>query len=221
MRRRQTAFVLELDVVGLGSADDRLLRFGRERLPGVEVGDVALHGDVAAAGVRGILVADDGEGEALIAARVLGAVDEADQVAAVEVGEAVRLVDDRDGVAEAGEDQAGELVAEVLALGADVQQHVAGRRRRQAPAVGERAERMQLRRSAVPGQQARPGVGADRHDAAERRRLVAMADCAHQVRHPGERHPHLLLGVGAQLEDQEAGATSRAGLYRALRLSQR
>src|SRR5262245_50346980 len=80
---------------------------------------------------------------------------------------------------------------------------------------------MQLRRSAAPGLQTRPGVGADPDHATERHRLVAMADRAHEVRHLRERRPHLLLGVGAHLEDEEAGAPPRAGLYRALRLSHR
>ena len=60
----------------------------------VEVVQVLLHDDVAAAGEVRILVADQGGRARRPADRVLGAVDEAHQVAVVEVLEAVDLVDD-------------------------------------------------------------------------------------------------------------------------------
>ena len=66
----------------------------------VEIVQVFLHDHVAAAGERGILVADERGVDRRVPVRVLGAVDEAEQVAVVEVAEAVHLVDGGDGVAE-------------------------------------------------------------------------------------------------------------------------
>ena len=63
----------------------------------VHVVHVLLHVDVAAAREVGVLVADLGGGHRQWSVRVLGAVDEAEQVAVVEELEAVHFVDDGDG----------------------------------------------------------------------------------------------------------------------------
>ena len=65
-----------------------------QRVPGAEVVQVLLDDHVAAAGERGILVADQHRVGGRRALRVLGPVDEPEHVALVERAEAVHLVDD-------------------------------------------------------------------------------------------------------------------------------
>ena len=91
--------VVELDVRELRAADDQLLLLGLDGVPLRQVVDVLLDEDVAAARRVGILVADDRRLDRLLADRILGAVDEAGEVAVVEVAEAVSLVDRSDGAA--------------------------------------------------------------------------------------------------------------------------
>ena len=61
-------------------------------VPSLQVVQVLLHDHVAAAGERGVLLADDGGVDGCLVDGVLRAVDEAHQVAVVEILEAVHLV---------------------------------------------------------------------------------------------------------------------------------
>jgi hypothetical protein len=92
--------------------------------------DVLLHDDVAAAGEQRVLVAHDDGVRRGVALGVLGAVDEAEEVAQVERAEAVDLVGDPRRAAQARAQVLGQLEAQVEAVRADVEQQVAGRRRR-------------------------------------------------------------------------------------------
>ena len=94
--------VLKLDVVQLPAADDPFLDLRCQAVPGGVIVDVLLDHDVAAAGERLVLVADDRRRDARLAVRVLGAVHEAGQIAEVEIAEAVRLVDQRRRCRQAG-----------------------------------------------------------------------------------------------------------------------
>ena len=83
------------------------------------------------------------------AGRVLGAVDEPEQVALVEVDEAVHLVGDRRRAVQPRHDLLGELEAQVHPGRADVEQQVAGRADGVPPAGPQFAERMQPGRAAA------------------------------------------------------------------------
>ena len=61
----------------------------------VDIVEILLHDDVAAGGESGILRADEHGVDRLLATRILRAVDEAQEIAVVEVAEAVHLVDRR------------------------------------------------------------------------------------------------------------------------------
>src|SRR6185369_14156375 len=86
--------------------------------------------DVAATAEVRVLVADGRERVGRRPGGVLRAVDEAEQVALVEVLEAVCLVDDVDPATEPGHDLAGELEAEVELAGPQMEQQIAGGRDR-------------------------------------------------------------------------------------------
>ena len=93
MRGGRLDRVVQLDIGQLGAADDAFLRFGRQRVPPGHIVQVFLHDDIAAAGEGGIFLADQRGVDRRRAARVFGPIDEAQQVAGVEIAEAVHLVD--------------------------------------------------------------------------------------------------------------------------------
>lgn len=115
----------ELDVGELRPPDHPLLLLGAQRVPRRQIVEVLLHDDVAAAREIRVLGADQRSRPRIIAHRVLGAVDEAQQIPVVEVAEPVRLVDDLHRTAEPVEQLGGPLVAHVHPLGPDVEQQIA------------------------------------------------------------------------------------------------
>ena len=227
VRVRRLRLVVELDVGELRAADDQLLLLGRERLPLREVVDVALHEHVAPAGEVGILVADDRGLDRLLPHRVLGAVDEAGQVAVVEVAEPVRLVDRGDRALEPRHDLGRELEAEVHPLGADVEEDVAGGRDRVAVAGEHLLERVEQRRPRLPVEDV-PRVGADPRDAGEPPVEVALADGADERGQVGQERADGLPALLARVhrhdeEDRVAGRGLGHGLraHGALRITRR
>jgi hypothetical protein len=117
----------ELNVGELRAPDDQLLLLGAQRVPGGQVVGVLLHDDVAAAGKRTVLVADDHGVDGGLAFWVLGPVDEAQQVALVERAKAVYLVDHAGGFSERLGQPLRQLEAQILTARADVEQQIAGR----------------------------------------------------------------------------------------------
>ena len=89
------------------ATDDALLCLGRESVPCLYVVEVLLHDDVAAAAKSSVFVAYDGGFGGFLSAGILCAIDEAHDVAVVEVAEAVDLVCDCNVVAEAFHDVGG------------------------------------------------------------------------------------------------------------------
>ena len=205
--------VVELDVVALRAADHGLLLRGAERVPGAEVVQVLLHDDVAAAGVHGILVADDGRGVHLGTGGIRGAVHEAQQVARVEVAEAGHLVHHGYGVAERRQQQPLELEREVAALGPDVEEEVA-RRRHRGVHPAELPERVQLARRRDVGEP-RPDVRADRDVARQVRVQVAEPDRLHQPREVAQHVLHRGDGLGriAHRHDEEDRRPRERGVH--------
>jgi hypothetical protein len=86
------AVVVELDVGELFAADDPLLLGNRYAVPGRQVMQVFLHDHIAAAGEVRVLVADDRRCDGRTIDGIFRAVDEADEIAIVEIAEAVHLV---------------------------------------------------------------------------------------------------------------------------------
>ena len=81
---------------------------------------------------------------ALLLDRVLGSVDEAGEVAIVEVAEPVHLVRRREGAVEPRDDRRRELEAEVHPLGADVEEEIARGRDRMPCVRDDLTQRMEL-----------------------------------------------------------------------------
>src|SRR5262249_52997982 len=114
VRRRRLYRVVQFDVGQLAAADDALLRLRRQRVPSVQIVEIFLHDHIAATGECGILLTDERGVDHRLATRILSAVDEAQEVAVIEVTKAVDLVDRRDRVAEACHDLRRHLEAKVI-----------------------------------------------------------------------------------------------------------
>src|SRR5262249_10500987 len=118
--------VAELDVRELLPPDDGLLGLDRLGVPCPEVVQVLLHDHVTAAGEARILLADDRRLDRALIGRVLGSVDETEEIALVEELEAVHLVDDGGRVAQLLDELSRQLEAEIHAPGANVEENVSG-----------------------------------------------------------------------------------------------
>ena len=123
---------------------------------------VLLNDHVAPAGKRGILFADDGGLDRSRFHRILRPIDEADQVAIIEIVEAVYFIRGGDGVAEPRHDLCRQFKAQIYAHGADMKEDVTRRRDGVMPAA-DLGERLQVLRPRL-SEQPIPCVGAEPHD---------------------------------------------------------
>ena len=144
----------------------------------------------------------------LAAGRVLGAVDEAEQVAHLEVLEAVHLVDDRRRAVEHVHDLAGQLEALVLVRGPDVEEQIARRRRRVVRGALEFDERVQLGRART-AEQTVPDLRADAGDAGEVAGRYTEPDRTHEPAQPLQQVPGPVLAARLHLDDQKDGGTAQ------------
>ena len=192
----------ELHVGELVAAERRLLLLDGDRVPLRQVVDVLLDDDVAAAGEVRVLVADEDGVDGELVLGIGGAVDEAEDVALVEVAERVDLVDDVDVALELAHQLAGEFEAHIRPVRADVEEEVAGRRRGDVLAALELLEGVELR-GALLREETIPEVGADAGHAAEAGRLDAEADGADDAADLAEEIAHVVLGTGFDGDDEE------------------
>ena len=122
----------QLDVREFLPADDFLLLLDRHRVPLVEVVKVFLDDYIAAAGEIGVFLADHGGVDGGLRDGIFRSVDETQQIAIIEVSEAMHLVRHRRGAAKPRHDLRRHLEAQVHARGANMEQQVARRGRRDA-----------------------------------------------------------------------------------------
>lgn len=173
--------------------------------------DVLLHDDVAASRAVGVLVGDehgvwDGGADG-----VGGAVDEAQQVAGVEVAEALRVVYNCRCITQLEKKLALKLEADVAAVGADVEEQVAGGGHGGMAGAGNLTEGPQFFGAAEAGNavgEKVPGVGADADGAGELGVEVAQGDVFGEVLDAGEDGADGLDGGGGggvDCEDEEGG----------------
>src|SRR5579863_1291879 len=108
---------------------------------------IFLHDHVAAAGERGILLADDRSFDHRLTTRILGAVDKPKEIAVIEVAKAMNLVDRRDRVAETRHDLRRQLEAEVHPFRSDMEQQVPWGRNRMAQSGPDLPKRMKFSRA--------------------------------------------------------------------------
>ena len=142
--------------------------------------------------------------------RVLGAVDETEQVTLVEVLEAVHLVDDLGDRAEPVDDQRRQLEAQVEAGRPDMKEQVAGRGDGRVPGADDLAKRVQPGR-ARPSEEPIPQLRADAGDAGETGLGVAEADRAIEPGDVGQQVAHDLLAAAADVDDHEDGRRRELG----------
>jgi hypothetical protein len=109
-----------------GAADDALLCLRRQRVPSRQIVQIFLHDHIAAARECRILLADERCVDHRLAARILGAIDEPQQVAVVEVTKATDLVDRGDCAGEACHDLHRHLEAKIHPFRADMKHQVPG-----------------------------------------------------------------------------------------------
>src|SRR6266571_2076889 len=126
--------------------------------------EILLDDDVTASGKCGVLFSDERGFDRLLPLGILRPIDEADEVATIEVAEPMHLVHGGDGGSKAGHDVRRKLEAQVHSLRSDVEEQVAWRRdgvpfsRVNLP---KRSQLRGLRRS----EEGVPGIGPKRHDA--------------------------------------------------------
>ena len=123
---------------------------------------VLLHDHVTSAGESSILLADDGGVDSGLIHRVLRPVDETNQVAVIEVIEAVHLVCRGNCAAEPRHDLCRQFEAQIHSCGADMKEDVA-RCCDGVMAAVDLTERVQFFRLRCPEEPV-PCVGAKRHD---------------------------------------------------------
>ena len=150
-----------------------------ERIPSVKIVEIFLHDDVAAAGERGVLVADDHGIDHCLAPRILRPVDETHEIAVVKVTEAMHFVYRQYSISETRHDLHRKFEAQIHTLRADVEQQVARRGNRMARSCANLLERTKLRRPRRSKEPV-PRVGPKGHDAGEAPFKVAKFHCSQQ-----------------------------------------
>ena len=194
MRVGRLDVVVHLDVGELGPPDHPLLLLDRQGIPGGHVVQVLLHDDVAPAGEGRILGPDGHRRLGCRTGRVLGPVDEAEQVPLVEVPEPVDLVDHRDGTGQPADNQGGQLPAQIHRCGPDVEQEVTRGGHSPVPTAVEGQERVEL---------GRPGAG---EEAIPRRRSQPRHDGQPALRGTEADRPGQSGEVGQQVADDRLTA---------------
>ena len=112
--------VINFDIVYLRAADNLLLQGCRYAGPCIEIMEIFLDDDIAAASEVAILIADQRRGWQIGTGRIGRSIDEAEQVARIEIPEARNFIDNRDGRAEACKQNTFELKAEIGPFGPDM-----------------------------------------------------------------------------------------------------
>lgn len=205
-----------LDVVGefhvgeLRAPDDLLLLVRRQRVPRPQVVQVLLDDHITAALEGGVLFADEHGVGGRPALGVLAAVDEAEQVAVVEVLESMDFVDDRDRAVQSFHDQPGEFEAEVHAAGPEVEQEVSRRGRGPVAPARQLGERVQLL-GARPAEQPVPGRRSDADDAAEVVAGCPEGDGTAQSRDILQQATDRVLAPRRDGDHEEHGGPGRSG----------
>lgn len=103
--------IVQFDIGEPRAADDSFLRLRGQSIPALKIVEVFLDDDIAAAGERGVLFADEHGLEHRLAPRIFRPIDEADEVAVVEETETVHFIYRRDGIPDARHDLRRKLEA--------------------------------------------------------------------------------------------------------------
>jgi len=158
MNRREYEKALRTLQVELCSLQDWVKKHGQRVVVVFEGRDAAGKGGVFGANISRI--------DRRLPGWVLGAIDKSDKIAVVEIAKAMDFIDRRGRVADPGHDLGRQLEAQVHALGANVEEEIAGRGNRMARAGLDLAKGVQLRRPRL-AKETIPRVRPNSHDARE------------------------------------------------------
>ncbi len=177
--------------------------------------EIFLNDDVAAAGERGVLVADEHGIDHRLAPRILRPVDETQEIAVVKVTEAMHFVYRRNSISDTRHDLHSKFEAQIHTLGANVEQQVAWRGNRMARSCANFAEHVQFRRPRRAKEPV-PRVGPKAKDAGEARFEVAKFHRAQQCGEVSAERPHGRPIVESRVEchhQEDGGAGERRGYW--------
>src|SRR5215467_6719526 len=166
--------------------------------------EIFLHDYVATPGERGIFLADDRRIDHRLVARIFGAVDEAQEVAVVEVTKALNLIDRRDRAVKARHDLRRHLEAKIHSLGTDVEEQVPWRGNRMPKPGPDFPERVKFGWPRI-SEQPVPCIGPDPHHTGKTGFELAKSHRANQRREVrAERsNGRALIGVRIYRQNQE------------------
>src|SRR5208282_4311674 len=170
-------------------------------------------------GERGVLIADEHGIDRCRAPGILRPVDETEQIAVIEITEALHFVHRRNGIAETRHTLSGKLEAKIHALSADVEQQVAWRRDRMARSAANLLEGVQFRWLRL-SKEAVPRVRPKPHHAGKSSFQVAKFHRTHQRGEVSAERAHSGAMLNARVEchaeeDRSAGQRRRYRLCQA------
>lgn len=210
MRVRWFDVVRNFDVRQFCAADDFLLFLRGQRVPGGEVVHVLLNDHIAAAREIAVLVTDEHRVGRDVTLGVLGAVDEAEEVALVEVLETVHLVHHGDRSVEAFADQLGQFETEIHVVRSHMEEQVTRGGRGSVPGARQRHEGMQIARAGSLEEPV-PCGGADADDATQLRIRSSETDRSPQPGHILEQVANSGLAAGCHGAHEEQGGFGGRG----------
>jgi len=147
---------------------------------------IFLNDDVAASCEVAIFIANKRRSGQIEASRIRRAVDKAEKISRIEIAKARNLIDHRDAVAETVEQKSLKFKAEIRTLGADMEEKIAGCRRRRMDRALYRRKDLELLRPLLEVE-AIPEIATDSNDARQARGKIAEAHSLDEIIKPIER----------------------------------
>src|SRR5215469_1235630 len=209
VRRGRLLGIVELDVRQFLAANDALLGFGGELVPGSEVVTILLHDDITATREGRVFVTDEHGVDGFRASGIFCAIDKTEKVAVVEITKSLDFVDGSNSAADAGHDLCGQFEAQIHGLGANVEEQITWSGDGVAHARANFTKGMKFGRARLP-EELIPGIGPEAHDAGEATFDVAKIHCAEKRREIWAERTNRIKRIGPRVyfQDQKDGGAS-------------
>ena len=180
VRLARRCIIVQFDIVDLGATNDFFLQRRRHLSPGLHVVQVFLNHHVASTTELRVFVSDQCRMGDIWSDGIGGSIHESQQVARIEIAEALYLVDYGDAVAKRLKQQTLQFKTQIQTRGPNVKQNIAGRGGRVVLRPLDRGKRLELLGPRLRVK-ALPEITAQPDDARQPRVLIAKADRLHQV----------------------------------------